>query len=122
MAAFNYFFGTLGSDTLKVMLTNTDPASATSLAAITEISAGHGYTTGGSAAAGNAFAGRKLTAGNVVFTASGGGIGPFRYAVLYNATTSQLIGYFDYGSSITVADTFSFTVAWDATNGILTLG
>jgi hypothetical protein len=110
------------------MLTNTAPVATNTVKAnLTDITAANGYTAGGTAAATNNFANTsgtsKLTADNVVFTASGGSIGPFRYAVLYNdtSTSDSLIGWFDYGSSITLADTETFTVAWDGTNGILTI-
>jgi hypothetical protein len=58
-----------------------------------------------------------------VFTASSGSIGPFRYAVLYDdtAASDQLIGFWDYGSSITLNDTETFTVDFDASAGVLTL-
>jgi hypothetical protein len=58
-----------------------------------------------------------------VFTAASGTIGPFRYATLYNdtSTNDQLIGFWDYGSSITLQDTETFTVDFDATNGVLQL-
>ena len=118
----------LNSNTLKVLLTNVAPvATNTVIANITEISAEHGYSAGGTALTGVAYSQTsgigKLTASNVVFTASAGTFGPFRYAVLYNSTASggPLIGWFDYGSSITPADTDTFTVEWDANNGILTL-
>lgn len=116
--------------TFKVALTNTAPnvATHTSLSNITEISAGNGYTAGGTATtitpsetSGTA----KITGTDVVFTAAGGTIGPFRYAVLYNDTATSpadaLIAYWDYGSSVTLADTETFTVDFDATNGIFQL-
>lgn len=120
-----------GTHTLKVALTNTAPNVATHavLADITEIAAGNGYTAGGTAttptwseSAGTA----KLVCTDVVFTASGGTIGPFRYAVLYNDTPTTpladpLIGYADYGSAVTLNDTETFTVDFDATNGVFTL-
>lgn len=116
----------LGSDTLKVMLTNTAPsASNTVKADITEISAGNGYTAGGTAitvsASSQTSGTYKLVGGDVVFTASGGSIGPFRYVVIYNdtATSDELIAYADYGSSITLASGETFTVDFDGTNGIL---
>jgi hypothetical protein len=62
----------------------------------------------------------KLVLADVVFTASGA-MGPFRYAVLYNdtAASDELIGYWDYGSSITLASGDTFTVDYDATTGVL---
>lgn len=116
----------LGSDTLKIMLTNTAPSAGNTVKAnITEISAGNGYTAGGTAAtivSSSQSAGMyKLVLADVVFTASGGSIGPFRYAVLYNdtATNDELIGYWDRGSSITLNDTDTLTWDADPTNGIL---
>lgn len=140
MAAFNKFNAfvenlaekvhNLGSDTLKVLLTNTTPTASNAVKAdLTEISAGNGYTAGGTAATVSSSAQTsgtyKLTLDDVVFTAAGGSIGPFRYAVLYNDTPTSpadpLIGWYDYGSSITLADTETLTVDFDATNGVLTL-
>lgn len=114
------------SNTFKVMLTNTAPVATNQIKAdITEIAAGNGYTAGGTAmvmtvsqSAGLC----KVTGANVVFTASGGSIGPFRYAVLYNDTQATpakpLIGWWDYGSAITMVATEVVTVATDTTNGI----
>lgn len=64
----------------------------------------------------------KLDATDHVLTASGGSVGPFRYAVIYNdtATNDELIGWYDYGSDVTLAATETFTVTFDAA-GILTL-
>lgn len=115
---------------LKVALTNTAPTSAnTVLANITEVSNGNGYTTGGisvgtitGAQTSGTF---KLTGGtDPVWTASGAGF-TARYAVLYNDTPTSpakpLIGWWDYGSSVTLAAGETFTVDLDQTNGILTL-
>jgi hypothetical protein len=108
-----------GADTLKVCLTNTAPNAATHAvrADITEISGGNGYTSGGASVAnvGSESSGTVTVVGtDVTFTASGGSIGPFRYAVLYNDTPTSpadpLIAWWDYGSSITLADGESFTV------------
>lgn len=119
----------LGSDTLKIALTNTAPTVAThhELADITEIAAGNGYTAGGAAITVTASAQTsgtyKLTGNDVTFTASGGAIATFRYAVLYNdtATNDELIGYWDNGESVDLADGETFTVDLSQTNGILTL-
>jgi hypothetical protein len=136
MASFNKFNSfveaiaekvhNLGADTLKVALTNTAPvATNTQLSNITQISNGNGYTTGGTTASITSSAQTsgtyKLVLGDVTFTASGGSVGPFRYAVLYNdtATNDELIGWWDYGSAVTLASGESFTVDFDATNGVL---
>lgn len=120
----------LGADTLKVMLTNTAPVSANSVRAdLTEIAAGNGYTAGGTAASVTSSAQTsgtyKLVLGDVVFTASGGSIGPFRYAVLYNDTPTApadpLIGWWDYGSALTLASGESLNWDADPTTGVLTL-
>lgn len=116
------------SHTLKVLLTNVAPIAANAVKAdLTEISAGNGYTAGGTATSPtvNNPSGThgKLTCTDVVFTAAGGQIGPFRYAVLYNDTPSSpadpLIGWWDYGGSITLNDTETFTVDFDDTNGVV---
>lgn len=116
----------LGADTLKVLLTNSAPlASNTVKANLTEISAGNGYTAGGTAAtissSSQSSGTYKLVLADVVFTASGGAINTFRYAVLYNdtATNDELIGWWDYASSVAPAAGETFTVDFDATNGVL---
>ena len=115
----------LGSDTLKVALTNSAPSqSNTVLANITEISytncSARTLTVSSSAQSSGTY---KLVVSDLVLTASGGSVGPFRYAVIYNdtATNDELIGYYDYGSSITLADGETLTLDFDGTNGVFTL-
>lgn len=136
MATFNKFYPfvealaekkhNLGSDTLKVVLSNTQPTTADdTLSDITQISSGNGYTTGGTTATTTSSTQTsgtyKLVVSDVVFTASGGAIGPFRYVVLYNdtATNDELIGWWDYGSPLTVESGETFTTDFDASNGVL---
>jgi hypothetical protein len=114
----------LGSDQLKVALTNSAPlATNTVLANITEISytniSSRDVTTSASAQTSGTY---KLTLAQLVLTASGA-VGPFRYVVLYNdtATNDELIGYFDHGSSISLANADTYTIAFDTTNGVLTI-
>lgn len=142
MAAYNKFNAfveneaekvfNLGSDTLKVMLTNTAPVAGNSVKAdLTDITAKNGYTAGGTAAtissSSQTSGTYKLVLADVVFTATaatdGTGIGPFRYAVLYDdtATNDELIAWWDYGSSITLASGETFTVDFDASAGVLTV-
>lgn len=119
------------SHSFRVLLCNTAPTSSNAVKAdLTEISSGNGYTSGGntcSFTSGAQTSGTfKLTlADPATWTASGGSIGPFRYAVLYNDTPTSpadpLIGFWDYGSSITLAAGETFTVDLDASNGVLTL-
>ena len=118
------------ADTLKVMLTNTAPIASNSVKAnLTEISAGNGYTAGGTQATVSSSSQTsgtyKLVLADVVFTASGGTIGPYQYAVLYNDTPTSpadpLIGWWDYGSARTLQSGESFTVDFNASTGVFTL-
>jgi len=119
------------SHVLKVLLTNTAPVSTNAVKGdLTEIGAGNGYTAGGTSVGtitGAQSSGTfKLVGGtDPVFTASGGNVGPLRYAVLYNDTPTSpadpLIGYWDYGSSITLASGETLTVDLDQSGGILTV-
>lgn len=119
----------LGSDQLKVALTNTAPAAGnsvyadlTSPLAATNLSGATPFniTTSSSAQTSGTY---KLVLTDLVLTASGGSVGPFRYVVIYNdtATNDPLIGYYDYGSSLTLADGETLTIDFDGTNGLLQL-
>jgi hypothetical protein len=111
------------NDTLKVMLSNTAPNAATHAvrADVTELATGGGYTSGGIDVQNDGSeSGGTLTVTGVdaVWTATSGGFGPFRYVILYNDTPSSpadpLIGWWDYGSSISLADGETFTVDFGA--------
>jgi hypothetical protein len=138
MAAFNKFNAfvadiankvhNLGSDNLKIMLTNNAPVATNAVKAdITEISAGNGYASGGTQAilvsSAQTSGTYKLILNSVTYTASGGSIGPFRYAVLYNSTagSGNLIGWWDYGTNLTITGGNSFQVQLDGANGVLQL-
>ena len=113
----------LGSNTLKVMLTNSAPLVTNTVRAnLTEISAGNGYTAGGATVTVTSSAQSSgvysLVGNDVVFTASGGSVGPFRYAVLYNDTPTSpadpLIAFWDYASSVSLASGEALTVDFGA--------
>jgi hypothetical protein len=136
MAAYNKFnvfvedlankihdlFGSPIGDTLKVMLVNSPAPVATNSvkADLTEITAGNGYAAGGTAVSANgtrATGTVTLDGDQVVFTASGGTIGPFRYPTLYNDTPTApadpLIAWWDYGAGLTLNDGETFTVKFN---------
>lgn len=116
----------LQTDTLRVMLTNVAPVATNAVKAdIAEIAAGNGYVAGGpqvsqssSAQTGGVY---KLVLADTVITASGGPMAAARYAVLYNATSGGLIGWWDYGASFTMASGETLTVDFDDVGGVLTL-
>jgi hypothetical protein len=106
----------LGSDTLKLVLTNSAPVNTnTVIGNITQIANGNGYTTGGAtvtiASSSQAAGTYTLVSGaDPVWTATGS-MGPFQYVVLYNDThaTDPLIGWWDRGSALTLAGGDTFT-------------
>lgn len=118
-------FLTSGGDTLKIYLTNNAPNQATHTlkANLAEIAqSGSGYTAGGASIANNWT--QSTNVGTCVgtdftWTATADWTGnPFRYVVLYNDTTAAatdpLIGYWDFGSSVTLLNTETFTVDFGA--------
>lgn len=106
----------------KVSLTNTAPsATNTVLADITQISAGGGYSSGGAATTitvAEASGVTTVSGSAITWTGTSGGIATFRYAALYNdtATSKNLIGWFDYGSAVTVGAGETFTVKFSNTD------
>lgn len=135
MASFNKFNSfvealaekvhNLGSDQLVIALTaaaNAPVATNTKLADLTEIAytncSSRNVTTSSSSQTDGTY---SLVLQDLVLTASGGAVGPFRYVVLYNGTASndELIGWWDYSSEVTLASGETFTANFGAS--VLTL-
>lgn len=118
----------LDGDTFVVALSNTAPGSegtpptgdgAGVLANVTQIA----YTNCSSRSL--TLASSSQTSGtytidfnDLTLTASGGNVGPFRYVYIYDDTPASpadpLVCYFDYGSSITLADTETLAITFNA--------
>lgn len=114
------------SHIFKIMLTNVAPTAANAVKAdLTEIASGSGYSGGGTVTTITATTSggiAKIAGTDVTFTSTGS-IGPFRYAVLYNETSSgqPLVAWWDYGSSTTLLVNEIMTVDFSASNGIFTV-
>jgi hypothetical protein len=115
----------LGSNQLTIALSNVAPVAGNSvLADITQITytnlSTRNLTTTSSSQTGGLY---KLVVADTTLTSTGGPTGPFRYVVVYNSTAAggPLMGWFDYGSSITLLAGESLTVDFDQNNGLLTL-
>jgi hypothetical protein len=117
----------------KVALTNTAPAATDASWNTTPHPApvaALGYPAGGlttTVTVAEASGTTTVSGTQVIFTASGGQIGPFRYAVLYNdsaiSPAKAAVGYWDYGASATLNDTETFTIKFNnaSPGAILTL-
>lgn len=112
-----------GSDTWKIALASTvNAADTTFTPGTTDLATGNGYTQGGNTAA---VSSSTQTAGvyklvlsaPTAWTASGGSIA-FRYVILWDSTTSTPVGYWDYGSTLTLNAGDTFTANLSATNGV----
>lgn len=111
-----------GTDAAKLLLTNTAPVATNSLVShITQIAAGNGYPSGGipitvttvdqSSGTGRVFF------DDLLITASGGAMASWRYGVI--AVGTSLIGWWDAGSTITLASGQSYSVGWDQVQGAI---
>lgn len=132
------------NDTIKVLLFNSapdiadiqvdtvnTPCTLESTSNITEIAAGNGYTKGGlTLTVSSTDLDGDITVvkiDNTVLTASGGSIGPFRYAVFYNdsrktTSTRPVIAYSDRGFSASLSSGDSLAFNFDQTNGFARIG
>lgn len=123
----------LESDQIVVALSNTAPSAESTnpttdgngiLGNVTEVSytncSSRNVTTTSSTQTSGTY---KLVLADITLTASGGDVGPFRYVYIYNDTVATpadpLIGYYDYGLSLTLNDGDSFTLDFSATDGVI---
>lgn len=114
----------LSADSLKIALTNSAPSAANAvLADITEISYTNLSARGVTTTSFNTSSGTvKLILADLLLTASGA-VATFRYVVLYNDTAAndELIGWWDYGSAVTLANAETFNIDFDGSAGVITL-
>lgn len=114
-----------GTDAWKVALAAAvNAADTTFTAGTTDLATAGGYTAGGNATATttatqSAGTYKLVLASPAVWTATGAGF-TFRYAILWNSTTSQPVAYWDYGSSQVVASGETVTVTLDVSGGVFT--
>lgn len=115
----------LQSDTLKVALTasaNAPVATNSQLSNLTEIAytnlSSRTLTVSSSSQSSGTY---KLVIADLVLTASGGAVAAFRYIVLYDdtATNDELIGFYDYGSALTLNDGETLTLDFDSSAGVI---
>ena len=109
----------------KVALTNTAPLASQASWNTSDHpapAAANGYTAGGNPTISVSETGGTTTVQGtqVVFTATAGGIGPFRYAVVYNDSATSpadaAIGWLDYGSNLTLAAGETLTIQFNSTS------
>jgi hypothetical protein len=117
-----------GSDVWKVALALTvNVADTTFTPGTTDLATGAGYTQGGNtcsttSSSNTAGVYKLVLASPTLWTASGAGF-TFRYAILWDSTTSTPVGYWDYGSNVVMngANGDTFTITLDATNGVFSV-
>lgn len=125
----------LGADQLAIALSNTAPSGesvnpgsttvACVLANVTQVSYTNLSSRNVSRNSSSQTSGTyKLDLADLTLSATGT-VGPFRYIYLYNDTPTSpadpLIGYYDYGTSLTLNNGESLTIDFDNSTGALTL-
>lgn len=129
------YHGNLSSATLQVALSNTAPGSEGTpptggestciLANVTQVSytnlSGRTLTTSSCVQTSGTL---NLVLADLVLTASGA-VAAFRYLYIVNTSsttrTNALIGYYDYGSSLTLNNGETLTLDFDNVNGVLSI-
>ena len=138
MATFNFFnawkenmveVANCGTDQFTVALcaaANAPVATNSVLADLTQISytnlSSRDLTTSSSSQTSGTY---KLIFDDLTLTASGGSVATFRYVVIFDNTPTSpadpLVGWYDYGSNVTMADGETFLINYNATNGQFSL-
>jgi hypothetical protein len=118
----------LETDQLVIALSNTAPSVSADavLADVTEVSyancSSRNITISSSAHTTGTY---RLILSDLTLSASGGNVGPFQYVIVYNDTPTSpadpLIGYYDYGSAVTINDGEDFLIDFDGSNGFISL-
>ena len=110
------------SDIITVALTLTAPVATNSvLTDLTEIAytnlSARALTTTSSTQTAGVY---KYIAEDLTLTASGA-VAPFRYVAFYNdtAASDNLIGFYDYGSTVNMSNLETFLIDIDQVNGLL---
>ena len=131
---FNIFVENLGNkteslkndgDTIKIYLTDAAPvATNTVFGTPADIAAGNGYTAGGNACTVTSWTQtlgtlKWIVASPTAWTCVTSPMAQFRYAVIYDSTTTRLIGWWDYTAEIVLQVGDTFTITLDGTNGVL---
>lgn len=122
----------LGSDALTIALcnaANAPLATNTQLSQLTQIAYDNVVTTPnasrviGVTSSSQTSGTYRLILPDMTITATDGAIAPFRYVVIYNdtATNDELIGWYDYGSDLTLAEGETLLIDFDGVNGLLSL-
>ena len=115
-----------GTDTWRLILSNTAPDAADAVQAdAAELTTANGYTANGvscTTVSSSQTAGTYklvLSCASPTWTATGAL--SFRYVILWNQTANALVGYWDYGSTVSMVNTDTFTVSLDGTNGVFSV-
>lgn len=120
----------LSTDQMAVALTDRAPVPASDAIFNTTTAPPPAATNGYPAGGNNTATVSATTVGGVftlvlqdqVFAATAGGIGPFRYAILYNKTAgNRLIGSYDYGLEVLLGYLEQFTVDFSSDKGVFSV-
>ena len=113
----------LGSDQLTVALCAAASAPTATMGALSDLTqisytnlSSRNVTTTSSTQSSGVY---KLVCQDLLLTASGA-VATFRYVVLYNSTAALLICWWDYGADVTLANTETFNIDLDQSNGVFT--